>query len=359
MINIFNSNYEASELKKMIGNVSQIGGTRHYELTEGNSRGTRAIDVNTGSGFCFTILPDRGMDISQASYKGINLVFRTQNGEVNPAFYDPKGSEWLRVFFAGLLTTCGLTYFGAPGMDEGADLGLHGRYSAIPARQVCDNSGFSDGEYLIDVSGVIDETVLFGSKLRMKRKIRSKVGSRSLFISDEIENLSSLPSPYTIMYHINFGFPLLDEDSEILSLSSKVEPYDEIAQAGLPRWNKFEKPDSAWREQNFLHTMRKDEHGYTYAAIINQKLMDGLGVYIKFMPDQLPYLSQWKMAGESDYVTALEPCNTMIANRGQLRKEGMLPMIGSYEKKINCVEIGILEGEKEISEFKLMLNQFR
>jgi hypothetical protein len=193
----------------------------------------------------------------------------------------------------------------------------------------------------------------------MSRSISSKAGSKSLLISDEIENLSPIPSPYTILYHINFGFPLLDEDCEILSGSSDIEPYDEISRKCLAKWNKFEKPDAAWREQNFLHKMKIDKHGYTYAAIINHKLMDGLGVYLKFMPEQLPYLSQWKMAGESDYITALEPCNTIIANRAHLREKGRLPMIGSYEKKKNSVEIGIIEGKKEISKFELMLNQFR
>ena len=118
MMEIFTKSYDFNELRKKIGNTAQIVGTRHYELTGGSSKGTKAIDVNTGSGLCFTIVPDRGMDISRASYKGVNLVFLTQNGEVNPAFYNPKDSEWLRSFFAGLLTTCGLIFWPSGGMEE-------------------------------------------------------------------------------------------------------------------------------------------------------------------------------------------------------------------------------------------------
>jgi hypothetical protein len=150
---IGNKTYGKAELQKRIGNLGQIGGVRHYELLEGSNKGTRAIDVNTGSGFNFTILPDRGMDISRASYKGMNLVYQTPNGEVNPAFYQSQGSEWLRTFFAGLLTTCGLTYLGPPGKDGDDDLGLHGRYSASPARQVCDLSHWEKDEYRIELSG--------------------------------------------------------------------------------------------------------------------------------------------------------------------------------------------------------------
>ena len=89
----------------------------------------RATDINTGSGLQYTVLPDRAMDISLASYKGTNLVYLTCNGETNPAFYEQEGIGWLRTFAAGLFTTCGLTYLGSPCEDEGEQLGLHGRIS--------------------------------------------------------------------------------------------------------------------------------------------------------------------------------------------------------------------------------------
>ena len=125
------------ELLQYIGNTAQIGGSRHYVLSDGRGRNMRAIDVNSGSGLHYTVLPDRGMDISLASYKGQNLVYLSCNGETHPAFYEPQGFGWLNTFTGGLLTTCGLTYLGAPVKDGDEELGLHGRYSTIPARQVC------------------------------------------------------------------------------------------------------------------------------------------------------------------------------------------------------------------------------
>ena len=84
---------EKSELLKYIGNLSQIGGCRHYTLSEGWGRGMRAVDINTGSGLHYTVLPDRGMDISLARYKDINLVYQTCNGETHPAFYEQEGLD--------------------------------------------------------------------------------------------------------------------------------------------------------------------------------------------------------------------------------------------------------------------------
>src|SRR5512133_2249898 len=98
------------DLLQYTGNRSQLGGTRHYNLSDGPALNMRAIDVNTGAGLTYTVLPDRGMDISFASFRGTNLAFITPNGETHPAFYEPQGLGWLRTFTGGLLTTCGLTW---------------------------------------------------------------------------------------------------------------------------------------------------------------------------------------------------------------------------------------------------------
>ena len=170
-----------------------------------------AVDVDTGSGFRFTVLPDRGLDISAAGYKGLNLVYLTPNGEVHPAFYEPDDLGWLRTFFGGLLTTCGLTYLGPPGVDDGQKLGLHGRYTTSPARQVCDCSRWDGDEYRMEISGVVEECALFGDKIRLTRTISTLLGGKSLKITDVAENFGYATSPFVILYHVNAGFPLLDE----------------------------------------------------------------------------------------------------------------------------------------------------
>lgn len=168
-----------NELLQYTGNQAQIGGCRHYVLTDGRGRNLRGIDVNSGSGLQYTIMPDMGMDISLASFKGTNLVYLTCNGETHPAFYEPEDFGWLRTFAAGLLTTCGLTYLGALVTDGNEELGLHGRYSTIPAKQVSDLSGWVGDEYHINISGTIEEASMFGPKLRLERQIHSIQGQNS------------------------------------------------------------------------------------------------------------------------------------------------------------------------------------
>lgn len=347
--------YSKSEIIKRVGNINQVGGTRHYELIEGSSRGTRAIDVNTGSGFRYTIVPDRGMDISIASFMDTNLVYQTSNGEVNPSFYESFGAEWLRSFFAGLLTTCGLTYLGEPGVDEGVSLGLHGRHSNIPARNVCDLSGWEGDEYSLSIRGIIEDNVLFGDKLRMTRAITSRVGEKSLNIKDQIENLGQKKSPFTILYHVNSGFPLLDGDTELIISSKEVIPLDEASRESIRTYREFTEPVPGFKECNYHHVMERDKEGYSYAAIVNRKLNGGLGLYIKFDNKVLPNLNEWKMMGCIDYVAAIEPCNTKCENRGVLRRAGKLPFINPGEVIEINLEIGVLYGKEEINSFEALL----
>ncbi len=328
---------EKSETLKYIGNLSQLGGCRHYTLSEGWARGMRATDINTGSGLQYTVLPDRTMDISLASYKGTNLVYLTCNGETNPAFYEPEGVGWLRTFAAGLITTCGLTYLGSPCEDEGEQIGLHGRISTSPARQFADLSEWDGEKYRIKVRGIIEEGFLFGNKLRLEREISSFLGESAIHVQDKITNFGSKPSPFTILYHMNFGYPLLSEDTELIIEPSETIPRDADAVPGLNEFRRFIKPKPDFKEQVFYHKMRGNSIGETEVTIRNQKIKTA--VTIKFNVNQLPYITQWKMMGNGEYVLGIEPCNIPCKSRNVLRKENTLPFLQPGESKTNDLDI--------------------
>jgi Domain of unknown function (DUF4432) len=326
-----------NEIQQYVGNQSQLGGTRHYVLTDGWGRNLRCIDVNSGSGLHYTIVPDRGMDISLARFKGINLVYLTCNGETYPSFYEPQGAGWLHTFTGGLLTTCGLTYFGAPVEDAGEQLGLHGRYSTIPARQVADLSEWVGDEFHIKLKGIIEEGHAFGNKLRLEREITTILGQNIINITDKVTNFGFQPSPYTILYHMNLGYPLLYENSELIIDPAETQPRDKTAASGLNEFKKFLKPQAGFQEQVFYHTMKSDSAGKASVTLQNKKL--GIDLTIKFNVASLPYLTQWKMMGQGEYVLGLEPCNVPGKNRKALREENILPVLQPGESKTNTIEV--------------------
>lgn len=328
---------EKNDLLKYTGNHSQLGGTRHYVLSDGWGRNMRCIDIDSGSGLVYTVLPDRGMDISRASFKGINLVFLTCNSETHPSFYEHDGAGWLHTFNGGLLTTCGLTYLGAPVNDSGDELGLHGRYSTIPAKQVCDLSGWNGDQYIIKVRGVAEEGFMFGHKLRLEREVMSVMGTNRIRITDTVTNFGSGRSPFTILYHMNLGYPLLDENAELIIDPANTTPRDENAEKGLSSIRKFTVPQAGFREQVFDHLMKAGGDGFASATLQNRK--PGISLGIRFKTDTLPYLVQWKNMGQGDYVLGLEPCNTPGKNRKLLRESNMLPVLEPGESRVHQIEV--------------------
>ncbi|MEK6571380.1 MAG: DUF4432 family protein, partial [Bacteroidota bacterium] len=176
MPTLYGKSYKREELLKRVGNVSQVGGVTLCTLQDGPEAGVRAAEFRTGSGLGFVVLLDRGMDISRAEFQGASLAWRSAAGDVHPTFYEPEGLGWLRTFEGGLVTTCGLTYLGAPCVDEGRELGLHGRISHIPARSVASGGEWTGDEYTMYVEGEMRESVVFAENVLMRRRIEAKLG---------------------------------------------------------------------------------------------------------------------------------------------------------------------------------------
>ena len=60
---------------------------------------------------------------------------------------------------------------------------------------------------------------------------------------------------------------------------------------------------------------------------------------IRFNKNELPYFIQWRMLGEREYVTGLEPANAPIEGRAAARAEGALPFLEPGEKRTFHLEI--------------------
>jgi hypothetical protein len=118
-------------------------------------------------------------------------------------------------------------------------------------------------------------------------------------------------------------------------------------------------PTPGYREVNYLHTMAADAQGKARAGLINRGLAGGIGLSISFDVKTLPCLSEWKMLSAGDYVVGLEPVNTRIANRSELRAKRLLPMIEPGEVREMDLEVGVLEGAAEIDDFLAEVRRIR
>ncbi len=339
MIELFGQAYTVERLRQLNGSMEQLAGARLCETLDGKARGMRAVDVWTGSGLRFTILPDRGMDIGAAEFCGKPLAWISP-ALGTPGQYEPAGHGWLRTFGGGLLTTCGLTNFGQPGQDGDEVLGLHGRISHIPAQQVRISAGWQGEDYFIAIEGEVRQAVIFGENLLLIRRITTRLGSRRLQVEDTVRNEGFRPAPFMLLYHCNFGFPLVSPESTLSLPPGTVRPRDEAAAGGMQDFTRFSPPDPGHMEQLFYHTLEPDANGMVTATLTNTSLT--FGAYLRYRAAELPAFSEWKMMGAGEYVCGLEPCTVHETPRSQLRQEGRLRMLAPGEEAHLYLEFGVV-----------------
>ena len=328
-----------------IGNISQVAGLRHYEFKDGKAKGVEAVEVRTGTGFCFTILPGRGMDIVWTEYRGIPVNYMSKTGIVSPSYYESCGMNWLHNFFAGTLTTCGLLNVGGPQkvvhpVIGEREYGLHGRISNCAAEQVSLYEDWEDGEYVMRVSGLMSEGVLHGEHLTLRREISTKFGTNEFKIKDVVTNHAAYPQEVMLLYHINMGYPLLDENSRVLINSKTITPLSDEAAGEIDSVFDCKAPVLGTTERCYAHDIIPDSEDNVTVSFINDKLE--LGVELKYKKSQLPFFNEWKMFNKNEYVVGLEPGNCLPV--GYNNADGNLDIINPHESKIYEITFKIING---------------
>jgi hypothetical protein len=334
------------EMLKYIGDLSQLFGIKEYTLSGGKANGVKALDVKTGSGLEFTVVADRCLDIAGLSFKGINCSYLNKTGIVAPQYYNDKGDGWLRSFFGGFLTTCGLRNVGVPCDDLGESFGLHGRISNTPAEEVSTSVDWEDETPVLTISGKMKEARMFGEHLILNRKIKCRFGENKIYIQNVVENRGFKREGIMLLFHFNLGYPLLDEDAILVTPGGNVNPRDDEAKKGETTYMQFQKPTAGYAEQVFYHRFNSDEEGKTAVALINKKLE--IGTTIQFNKNQLQNFIQWKQMGECEYVLGMEPANCLVGGRAEARKSGMLEYLEPGEKRNFDIVVEFASGTVEI-----------
>jgi hypothetical protein len=340
--------WNKQHLLRYAGSLEQLCGIRSAVLTEAKARNVRVLDVRSGSGLSYSVLPDRAFDIAGLGFRGTNLSYFSSTGIVGPAFYEAQGANWLRSFQAGFLTTCGLRNVGSPNTESGEELGLHGRIANIPAELHQASTDWVDDHPVMTIRGQVRESSFFGENLVLRRTITTKAGENRLIIEDGIENEGFRVEPLTLLYHFNLGYPLLDAGTRLFMPAAGTAPRDEQARLGLDSWHRMQAPTPGFQEQVYYHDLRADAAGRTWCLVENPRLE--LAVLFRWNLDALPRVSEWKQMGEGAYVLGIEPGNCRPEGRSREKALGSLEYLQPGAAKHCRLEIEILSGAAAIGE---------
>ncbi len=305
-----------------IGHSSQLGGVEEHRLIGGRGDGMRLYEMSNGRGVQLTVCPDRNNDIARLRFRGVQMNYTSPCGYVAPAYYG-TGGDWLKCFTAGFLTTCGLENVGVPCEDQGEALPLHGSIAC----RACERSSYEETDGALFVRGVTSDEVLFGRKLTLAREIALSKAEDSFTVTDVIANTGDTVQPFEILYHMNMGHPLLDEDSVLSIPSARVTPRDAHAGEDIGHWMRMEKPQAGYRERCYYHWFDQNEG---YAEIYQPKL--GVGLRIVYDAKSLDSFVEWKMMGVRDYVLGLECGNCTPDGRDAMRDQGKLKFLSPGER---------------------------
>ncbi len=183
---------------------------RHLIRRGGLSAGVDELRIHNGR-LAFTVLPTRGMGLWKAWLDDrLEIGWRSPvRGPVHPHFVpvaEPSGLGWLDGFDE-LLCRCGAYSNGAPDFDAQGRLlhPLHGFLANRPAQRV---EIAVEGDQ-ITITGVVQEIRFHFAKLQLTTRITTRFDQPSLQIDDQIQNLSAGPGEMQMLYHVNFGVPLL------------------------------------------------------------------------------------------------------------------------------------------------------
>lgn len=329
--------------EKYIGNLAQVFAVKTYALTGGKQDGVKAVDICNGAGLELTVLPDRCMDLYQVKYKGINLNYITPSGIVAPSFYDANDNQWLRSFFAGFMTTCGLMNIGSDCEDDYGKTGIHGRIANIPAEHfnvLYDNT--PEGP-VVTLQGVMREAVLFGAVFSLTREITVAYGKNEIVVRDVVKNEGYRKMPHMMLYHCNMGYPFLQECCKLKIPTRQVTPRNSHALEELPLWDKVTSPVEGAEESCFFHEIEEVSPGVSKVALENPAL--GIGLELAYSSDTLPRFTQWRLMGAGEYVLGLEPCNASIDGRSNAAKDGTLRFLESGEQVTYTLKFTIYDVE--------------
>jgi len=352
MAKVFGTSYTREELLKRVGDIAQISGISIEELTEGRAKGIQVANIWTGSGLEFSINLSRGMSIGAFRYRGIPFSWISATGDVAPWYYEPGGEGLDRSYAGGLMHLAGLRQVGAPCKDENEDLGLHGRICNIPAEKVYEDGYWDGDEYRIILKGILREVRALGENVVLRRTITTALGGNEITIEDQVINAGQKTTPHMILYHTNFGFPLIDKDSRLMIASKEVT--DAFTGKPVPNevYSRFTEPKQDAGQQIYFHNTHEHD-GWSGFILANNNLK--VGLQVDYLKKNLPELINWVNLEAGRNVVEVGPANCKCFGRAAERESGTLQFLEPGEVRDYIIKFKVLDGLSTIDEAELAL----
>jgi hypothetical protein len=263
------------------------------------------------------------------------------------------GLGWLEGFNEWM-ARCGLEWAGHPGVDRfinnvgdraEMNLTLHGKVANIPASEV-EVIVEREPRHRIRVRGRVDERAFYGPKLELWTEVSTELRSSTFRIEDALTNRGAFDQEFQILYHANYGPPLLGAGSRFAGAIRRVTPFNGHAARDVATYAEYQGPMRGFIEQVYNLQPYADANGRSMVMLRNAA--GDRAVSMGFAVAELPYVTLWKnlTALEEGYVTGLEPGSGFPYTRRIEREAGRVQKLKPGELRRFAVDVA-LHGTRE------------
>jgi hypothetical protein len=298
-----------------------------------------------------SVLPTRGMGIRDAKRQGIRFGWNSPvAGPIHPVWVpwsDPSGLGWLEGFDE-LMVRCGLSNNGAPEFDERGKMiwPLHGRIANLPAISTEVIVDTLAGR--IEIRGGVSETRFLFHHWRLETVIALSTDSEEILIEDRVTNQSGQPGSMQLLYHCNFGPPVLQNRARLFANVKQIVPRDSRAAEGLEHWDQIGPPEPGFREQVYFLEIEPDQEGWSSVVLAEPERQ--LAASVRYDAATLPCFTFWKntAAQQDGYVVGLEPGTNFPNPRSVEAEAGRVVWLEGGESFQTQLAIGMYVGQAEV-----------
>jgi peroxiredoxin len=163
-----------------------------------------------------------------------------------------------------------------------------------------------------------------------------------------VTNRSAIEQEFGILYHGNYGRPLMEEGARFIGPARQVTPINDHAASDVARYGTYRGPKAGFPEQVYCLRMWADENNRTKVMLRNAA--GDKAVSMAYSVRELPFFTLWKnpVAGEDGYVTGLEPGTGFPRNRSVERKFGRVPKLGPHQSRSFTIDFALHAGKDSV-----------
>ncbi len=295
---------------------------------------SRVLRVRVAGGFDVELLPDRGLDVGAAWYRGLPVAWRSGSRD-RRGLRRPRGEQWRSRWGGGLVTTCGHDNIG----PARAGSGLHGRFSHLRARDVTWERSIGESGASVIVRGEVRDV---GGRRGMvtRREIEVAVpvvGEPFVEVRDLVTNGAAAARSLALLYHVNLGAPLVVPGTRVEVRSVAVVARELCPD--VPDASVLPAPTGRETEAVFEHRGVAEREGRAEAAVLPPS---GGGVTVSWSTTELDRLYQWVLPTAGGWALGIEPANAPLFGPDRVGPDAGARSLGAGEARAASVRVTAL-----------------